>query len=122
MYFATKRFSHLAATNVGNCVQRQAVEELIVVEKIFSDAVDYEMQELVLLVEEQGHGEVANLLLRIFVGRYKVDSLEVAEVDVPSKDVYVQKLPENVLVVVIAADSSNGWPYLAHIFLLVVSA
>lgn len=45
-----------------------------------------------LLVEEQGYGEVPNLLFGVFVGRDQVDSFEMAEIDIPAKDVYVQQL------------------------------
>lgn len=45
-----------------------------------------------LFVEEEGHGEIPNLLLGVLVRRYEVDSFEMAEIDVPAEDVYVQKL------------------------------
>lgn len=45
-------------------------------------------------MEEQGHGQVTNLLFRVLVRRYEVDSFEVAEIDVPSQDIYVQELSE----------------------------
>lgn len=45
-----------------------------------------------LLVEEQGHSKVSNLLFGVLVRRYEVDSFEVSESDVPAKDIYVQEL------------------------------
>ena len=43
-----------------------------------------------LLMKEQGHSQVSNLLLGIFVGRDEVDGLEMAEIDVPAENIYVQ--------------------------------
>ena len=50
------------------------------------------MQKLMLFVQKECHREITNLLFRIFGGRDEVDGLEVAKVDVPAEDVYVQKL------------------------------
>jgi hypothetical protein len=47
------------------------------------------MEKFMLLVKEESHGEVTNLLFGVFAGRDKVDGFEVAEIDVPTKDVYV---------------------------------
>ncbi len=54
------------------------------IEEVFSYAVDNEMEEFVFFVEEQGHGEVAYLLLRVLARRYQVHGFEVSEVDIPS--------------------------------------
>lgn len=45
-----------------------------------------------LFVEEEGHGEVADLLLGVFGRGDQVDGLEVAKVDIPAKDVDVEQL------------------------------
>ena len=90
MDLAAQRFAHLPASNVGDGVQGQAVEQLIVVEQVLPYAIDDQMQQFVFLVEEERHGQVADLLLRVFVGRDEVDGLKVAKVDVPSQDIYVQ--------------------------------
>lgn len=73
-----------------------------------------------LFVEEEGHGEVSNLLLGVLVRRNEVDSFEMTEIDVPAEDVYVQELEFSV--------SDHDHPsccrvlaHLADIFLLVVS-
>jgi hypothetical protein len=50
------------------------------------------VQQLVLLVEEEGHGQISNLLFRVLVGGDQVDSLEVTEVDVPTEYVYIEEL------------------------------
>lgn len=92
MDLSTQGLSHFPTTNVRNRVESQAVEQLVVIQQVLSYAVDDQVQELVLLVQEQGHGEVANLLFRVFVRRDEVDRLEVAEVDVPSEDVDVEEL------------------------------
>lgn len=63
------------------------------VEKIFPYAVDDKMQELVLLMEKQRHGQVADLLLRVLVGGDEVDCLEVPKVDIPPEDVDIEELP-----------------------------
>lgn len=102
MHFTTQRLSHFSSTHVRNCVQRQAVKQLIVIQKILPYTVDHQMQELVLLVEEQGHGKVANLLLRVLVGRNQIDSLQMSKLDVESQDVDIQKLA-NIFLPVISA-------------------
>lgn len=84
--------SHLSSADIGYGMQGQAVEELIVVEEVFPYAVDDQVQQLVLFVEEQGHGKVSDLLLGILVRGYEIDGFEVSEIDVPSEDVYVQEL------------------------------
>jgi hypothetical protein len=73
-------------------MQCQAVVELVVVHKIFPDAVDNKVYQLVLLVQEESDGEVSNLLLRVFGGRDKVHCLKMSETDIPAEDVYVQEL------------------------------
>lgn len=45
-----------------------------------------------LFVQEEGHGEVTDLLLGVFVGRNEVYGLQMAKVDIPPEDVYVQEL------------------------------
>lgn len=62
------------------------------VEEVFPYAVDNQVQQFVLFVEEQGHGKVSDLLLGVFIRGYEVDGFEMAEIDVPSEDVYVQEL------------------------------
>lgn len=89
MDLCTQGLAHLPSSDVGDGVQRQAVVQLVVVEKVLPYAVHDEMQELVFLVEEQSHGQVADLLLGVLVRRDEVDRLEVAKVDVPSEDVDV---------------------------------
>lgn len=92
MHITTKNFTHLPATNIGNGVQGEAIEQLIVIQQIFPNAVEDEMQELVFLVQEQGHGEVSDLLLRVLGSRDELDGFEVAKVDVPPEDIDVQEL------------------------------
>lgn len=43
-------------------------------------------------VEEKRHGEIPDLLFRVFVGRYEADGLEVAKVDVPSQNIDIKQL------------------------------
>lgn len=45
-----------------------------------------------LLVEEKGHRQVSYLLFRVLLRRYKIDCFEMAEIDIPSKYIYIQKL------------------------------
>lgn len=47
------------------------------------------MYQFVPFVKEQGHRQVSNLLFRVFIGGYKVDRFEMAEIDIPPQDVYV---------------------------------
>jgi hypothetical protein len=46
----------------------------------------------VLFVKEEGHCKVADLLLRVFVRRNKIDRFEMSKVDIPTEDVYIEKL------------------------------
>lgn len=89
MDLGAQSLTHLPASDVRDSVQRQTIEELIVVKKILSYAVHDKMQELVFLVEEERHGQVADLLLGVLVGRDEVDGLKVAEIDVPSENIDV---------------------------------
>lgn len=69
-------------------------------------------------MEEKGHSKVSDLFFGVFVRRNKVHSFEMAKVDVPPQNVYVQKL-------LYVRYNSSTWKkgiYLADIFLLVVSA
>jgi hypothetical protein len=47
-----------------------------------------------LLVEEQGDSEVANLLLRVFGGRDQVDGFKMPKVDIVALDIYVQQFTD----------------------------
>lgn len=116
---AAQGLAHLPATDIGNRMEGKAVEELVVVEEVLSYAVDDQMQEFVLLVEEKRHGEVANLLLRVLVGRDQVDRLEMAKVDVPPQNVDVEKLyAQSGHALYEPPETTN----LADVFLLVISA
>lgn len=92
MHVATQRLSQFPATNIGNRMQCQTVEQLVNVQEVLSYTVDNQGQQLVLFVEEQGHGKVSNLLLGVFVRRDEVDGFEMSESDVPAEDVYIQEL------------------------------
>ena len=45
-----------------------------------------------LLVQKKGHGKVAYLLFGVVLRRDKIDSFQMAEIDIPAEYVYVQKL------------------------------
>ena len=92
MYFRAQGLAHLPAADVGDGVQSEAVEQLIVIQQVFSNAVDDEMKQLMLFVQEQGHGEVADLFLRILVRRDQVDRFKVTEIDVPSQNIDIKQL------------------------------
>lgn len=102
MDLSAQGFAHFSASDIGNGMQRQTVEQLIVVKEVLANTVDDEVQKLVLLVEKQGHGQISNLLLRVLVGRDEVHGLEVTKVDVPSQDVDVQEFADIFLLVVAA--------------------
>lgn len=59
------------------------------IRQVLPDAVHNQMDQFVSFVKEQGHRQVSNLFLRVFVRRYKIDCFEMAEIDIPPKDVYV---------------------------------
>lgn len=102
VHLPAERLSHLAASNIGNGMQSETVEELVVVKEVLPNAVDHKMEQLVLLMEEQRHGQIANLLLRVFIRRDQVHSLEVPKIDIPAQDVDVKQLADIFLLVVAA--------------------
>lgn len=54
--------SHFSASNIRNGMQCQTVVQFVVVEEIFADTVDNQVQQLVLFVQEKRNGEITNLL------------------------------------------------------------
>jgi hypothetical protein len=84
--------AHFPAANIGNGMQGQAVVELVEVAEILSNAIDDEVKQFMLLVEEEGDGQVADLLFRVFGGGDQVYGLQVPEIDIESVDVDVQQL------------------------------
>lgn len=92
MYVGTQRLSHLLASDIGNCMQGQAVVKLIVIQKVLPYAVDHKVKEFVLLVQEEGNGKISYLFLGVFGRRNQIDGLEVSEVDIPSQNIYVKEL------------------------------
>jgi hypothetical protein len=98
--FRAQGLAQLFATDVRNGVQCQAVVQLIVVHEVFPDAVDDQVYQLVLLVQEEGNGEVSDLLLRVFGRRDEVHCLEVSEADVPTENVYIEELADVFLLLV----------------------
>lgn len=102
MHLSTESFSHFAASNIGDGMQGETVEELVVVKQILANAVDHKMEQLVLLMEEQRHGQITNLLLGVFIRRDQIHGLEVPKVDIPAQDVDVKELADVFLLVVAA--------------------
>jgi hypothetical protein len=92
MHIRTERLAHLPATDIGNCVQRQAVVELEMVFQVFPYTVDDKMEKLVLFVQEEGDGQVSNLLFRVLCAGNEINGLEMTEIDVPAENIYVEKL------------------------------
>ncbi len=45
-------------------------------------------------MKEEGHGEVTDLFLGIFVRGNKIDGFKMSEVNVPTENVYVKKLDD----------------------------
>ena len=60
------------------------------IHEILPYAVDYEMQKLMLLMEEKGNGQVSYLLFGVLCGGNEVDGLKMSEIDIPSENVDVQ--------------------------------
>ncbi len=52
VHLRAQSFAHLPASHIGNGMQGKAVKQFVVIEEVFPDAVDDEMEELVLFVEE----------------------------------------------------------------------
>lgn len=102
MDLGAEGLAHLSPTHIGNGMQSQTVEELIMVQQIFANTVHDKMQQLVLLVEEERHGKIANLLLGVLLRRDEVDGLEMAKVYIPTQNVNVKELADIFLLVVAA--------------------
>lgn len=102
MYIGAQSLSHLPTSDISNRMQRKTVEQFIMVQEIFANTVDNQMEQLMLLVEEKSDGQIANLLLRIFSCRDEVYSLEVPKVDIPAENVDIEQLADVFLLVVTA--------------------
>src|SRR6478752_8952321 len=89
MDLSIESFTHFSASHVRNRMEGETVEKLVMVEKILSNTVDDKMQELVFLVKEQRHGQISDLLLRVFIRRDQIDGLEVPEIDIPTQNIDV---------------------------------
>lgn len=75
MYFTAQGFCHCCASDIGDGMKSKAIPEFIVDDKIFANAIHYQVEELMFLMEEQRHSQVANLFLGEGVGGDKIDSL-----------------------------------------------
>ena len=84
-------------------MKRQAIEELIVAHQILPYAVDNQMQEFMLFMQEERDGEVADLFFGVLVRRDEINSLQMPEVDIPPQYVYVQQLA-NIFLSVVAIE------------------
>jgi hypothetical protein len=71
-----------------------------VIEEVLSYTVDDQMEEVMLLVEEQGDGEVTDLLFRVLRCRDQIDSFEVSKIDVIALNVYVEQFANIFLLLV----------------------
>jgi len=100
MYIPTQRLPHLPPSYIGNSMQCQTIEQLIILQQILPDAIHNQVKQLMLLVQKQGNRQIANLLFRVLVRTDQVDRLQVSEVDVPSENVDVQQLADIFLAVV----------------------
>lgn len=100
MHVRTEGFTHLSASDIGHRMQRQAIIQLIHIEQVLPDTVDDQVEELMLLVEEQGNGQISNLLFGIVLGRDQVDGLEVTEIHIVTLDIDVQQLADVFLLLV----------------------
>ena len=58
------------------------------------------MKQFVLLMQEQRHSQVPDLLLRVFVRTDEVDCFQVSEVDIPPQYIDVQQLADIFLAVI----------------------
>lgn len=100
-------FGHFLAADVCDGVQREAIADFVVVVEVLSYRVDYEPQEVRVLVHEQGDCEVAlharercrvrrcvtdYLLLAVLVAGDEVDGLHMADVDLVAEDIGVYEL------------------------------
>lgn len=100
MDLGAESLPHFPSSYIGNGVQCQTVEQLVVIQQILPYAVHDKVQQLMLLVEEQSHGKIANLLLRVFLCRDQVDGLEMAKINIPAQNVDVEELADVFLLVV----------------------
>ena len=90
MNIRSQGFAHGVASNIGNCMQRETIVELIMVHEVFPDTVYDKMKQLMFFVKEERNGEVSNLLFRELLRRNQVDGFEMAKVEVPAEDVNVK--------------------------------
>ncbi len=117
MYIPAQSLPHLPPSNIGNSMQGQTIEQLVILQQILPDAIHNQVKQLMLLVQEQRDRQIANLLLRVLVRTDQVDCLQVSEVDVPSEDVDVQQLADVFLAMVaIEVAFLELLPYVRELF------
>ena len=117
MYIPAQSLPHLPPSNIGNSMQCQTIEQLIILQQILPDAIHDQVKQFMLLVQKERHRQIANLLLRVLVRTDQVDCLQVSEVDVPPEDVYVQQLAHVFLAVVsIEVTFPELLPYVRELF------
>lgn len=73
-------------------MQCQTIIQLVVVQQVFLDTIHYQVQEVVFFVKKKRHSQISNLFFRVLCCGDKIDSFEVAKIDVPSQDVDIEKL------------------------------
>ena len=100
MYIPTQRLAHLPTPHIRDRMQRQTIEQLIMIEQILAYTVHNQMQQLMLFMQKQRHSQVPNLLLGVLIRRDQIDRLEMAEIDIPAQDVDIQQLADVFLPVV----------------------
>lgn len=105
MDFSPQRLAKLATSNVSHCMQRQAVIQLIMIQQILANTIDDQMEQLMLLMQKQGDGEIPDLLLGVFGRGDEINSLEVTKVDIVALDVDVEQLA-NVFLFLVAIQAA----------------
>lgn len=92
MNLTSQRLAQLLTTNIGNRVQRQTVIQLMMIQKVLPDTVHNQMEQLMLLMQEERHGQVPDLLLRVFRRRDEIHRFKMTKIDIVALDVDVKQL------------------------------
>ena len=97
MNISAQRLAHLPPSDIGNGMKCKTIEKLVMVHEILPYAIHNKMEEFVLFMKEQCHGQVSYLLLRVSGGRDQIHGLEVPKVDIPAQNIDVEQFADVLL-------------------------
>lgn len=120
MDLSSQRLAKLPTTDISHGMQRQAVVQLIMIQQILADTIHDQVEQFMLLVQKQSHGEIADLLLGVFGRRNEIDGFKVTKIDIIALNVDVKQLAYVFLLLI--AVQTTGLELLADVGQLLIHA